>query len=320
MILRLLLFSFTIFINISFSQDQLSVTFRYVETPEDNFVRVFVPGEMNNWGPNSSGFISPSAVSSMALDPAIDSFVKNYSLNIGQQYLYKIHFHYNNSGTNYSWIPDPLNALTTNDEWENSILNVTDPLFFQPVRHMDQNGMVDGLSVGMFTNGTIEEVVCLVGTDTIDTQNALSADGVFYVSLDPPRSLYESYLIETVVDGNSVTAYSQSAIEIKSEPMPEGLVLGPNWINDQMTLAVYAPSQPVIQLIISPAGSTGSNSDALVMKKATGLDDVWWLEIDLPDGQYDYEYMLLDVTRIPDPLSMRLENNRTRIEIGSGGI
>ena len=154
MILRLLLFSFTIIINISFPQDQLSVTFRYVETPEDNFVRVFVPGEMNNWGPNSSGFISPSAVSLMALDPAIDSFVKNYSLNIGQQYLYKIHFHYNNSGTNYSWIPDPLNALTTNDEWENSILNVTDPLFFQPVRHMDQNGMVDGLSVGMFTNGT----------------------------------------------------------------------------------------------------------------------------------------------------------------------
>ena len=132
--------------------------------------------------------------------------------------------------------------------------------------------MVDGLSVGMFTNGIIEEVVCLVGADTIDTQNALSADGVFYVSLDPPRSLYESYLIETVVDGNSVTAYSQSAIEIESEPMPEGLVLGPNWINDQMTLAVYAPSQPVMQLIISPAGATGSNSDALVMKKATGLD------------------------------------------------
>jgi len=69
MILRLLLFSFTIIINISFPQDQLSVTFRYVETPEDNFVRVFVPGEMNNWGPNSSGFISPSAVSLMALDP-----------------------------------------------------------------------------------------------------------------------------------------------------------------------------------------------------------------------------------------------------------
>ena len=104
MILRLLLFSFTIFINILFPQDQLSITFRYVDTPEDNFVRVFVPGEMNNWGPNSSGFISPSAISLMALDPAIDSFVKNYSLNIGQQYLYKIHFHYNNSGTNYSWI------------------------------------------------------------------------------------------------------------------------------------------------------------------------------------------------------------------------
>ena len=38
----------------------IDVTFRYVERPTDNFVRVFVPGTMpsgssNDWGPNSNG-------------------------------------------------------------------------------------------------------------------------------------------------------------------------------------------------------------------------------------------------------------------------
>ena len=48
----------------------LDVTFRYVETPGDDFVRVFVPGTMppgtdNDWGPNSNSMISPSAPSLM---------------------------------------------------------------------------------------------------------------------------------------------------------------------------------------------------------------------------------------------------------------
>ena len=123
---RFLSIVITFLLSLLNAQAQLSVTFRYVKTPEDNFVRVFVPGEMNNWGPNSSGFISPTAPSLMQLDESVDSYTKNYSLNIGQQYLYKIHFHYNNSGSNYAWIPDPLNSLTTDDNWENSILNITD--------------------------------------------------------------------------------------------------------------------------------------------------------------------------------------------------
>ena len=114
--IRVLTISITALLSFLNAQNQLSVTFRYVKTPEDNFVRVFVPGEMNNWGPNSSGFISPTASSLMQLNETVDSYIKNYSLNIGQQYLYKIHFHYNSSGSNYSWIPDPLNPLTTNDE------------------------------------------------------------------------------------------------------------------------------------------------------------------------------------------------------------
>ena len=47
------------------SGSSLDVTFRYVERSEDDFIRVYVPGEMNNWGPNSNGLISPGASSRM---------------------------------------------------------------------------------------------------------------------------------------------------------------------------------------------------------------------------------------------------------------
>ncbi len=110
----------------------MDVTFRYIERPADDFIKVFVPGEMNNWGPNSSGVISPTAASQMILNEATDSYDKSYSLTVGSTYLYKIHFHHNPSGTDYSWISDPLNPETTNDEWGNSVLEVTDPLFISP--------------------------------------------------------------------------------------------------------------------------------------------------------------------------------------------
>ena len=46
---RFLSIVITFLLSLLNAQAQLSVTFRYVKTPEDNFVRVFVPGEMNNW-------------------------------------------------------------------------------------------------------------------------------------------------------------------------------------------------------------------------------------------------------------------------------
>ena len=87
------------------------MTFRYVESQNDDFVRVFVPGTMpsgtsNDWGPNSNGFISPNALSEMVYNESSDSYEKTYSLNVGDEHQYKIHFHHNSSGSDYTWIPD----------------------------------------------------------------------------------------------------------------------------------------------------------------------------------------------------------------------
>jgi len=73
----------------------LDVTFRYVETPNDDFVRVFVPGSMNDWGPNSDGVISPDAESQMVFNEETGCYERTYDLSLGEEYIYKIHFHYN---------------------------------------------------------------------------------------------------------------------------------------------------------------------------------------------------------------------------------
>jgi 1,4-alpha-glucan branching enzyme len=297
------------------------INVRYIESPSEEFVRVFIPGEMNDWGPNSNGFISPNAESQLIYNNGTNSYNKFYSLNVGEQVLYKIHFHFNSTGTEYAWISDPLNPLTTSDGWDNSILNVTDPLFFQPARHMNEEGLVDGLSVGIFSTGTVNSVLYSVGSDTVYATEMYDAEnGVFYASLDPPRTLFESYWVEALIDGEFYTVYHQPAIEISEEPLPAGVNLGPNWINNEMVLAVHAPAQPVMQVIVTTPGSTGETSDAMVMTKATDHEDVWWIQLDVPYGQYEYEYLLLNGDRIPDPLSRRLTNGKTRIEIGGGGI
>ena len=180
--IRILLFLFSSYV----LAQSIDVTFRFVERPNDDFVRVFVPGTMpegtsNDWGPNSNGFISPDAPSQMDLNTTTNAYERTYALTVGVQYLYKIHFHHNSSGTNYSWISDPLNPEITNDNYNNSILDVTDPLFFQPVRHLNDDGLVDGVSVGIFSSGTVDSILYTVGGDTLSGTEYYHENGVFYM-------------------------------------------------------------------------------------------------------------------------------------------
>ena len=303
----------------------LDVTFRYVETPNDDFVRVFVPGTMpsgtnDDWGPNSNGFIDPEAPSIMLYNEDTDSYEKTYDLTIGQEYLYKFHFHYNNSGTNNEWIPDPLNSNSSDDGYDNSVLDVTDPLFFQPAKHLNDDNDVEGLSVGIFSHGVIDFIHYWIGGDTLSGLDLLNEDGILYIPFDPPLLNSDQIWVQTSIDGEVYDVYGIGPIEIIEEPIPTNVVMGPNWIDDTMYLAIYAPGQPVMRVIVTSSGTTGTESDALTMKRDPDLEDVWWVDLDLPNGQYEYEYLLISGNRVADPLSRRLTNGRTRMEIGPGGI
>ena len=303
----------------------LDVTFRYVTHPGEEFIRIFVPGTMppadnEDWGPNSNGVISPNAPSLMNYDEAIDAYKRTYSLNIGSQHLYKIHYHYNQSGTDWQWISDPLNPNITTDGYDNSILNCTDPLFFQPVRHMNDDGMVDAMSVGIFTNDSINGLEYIAGSDSSDGMEYLSADNIFYVGFSPPKSIFEAYNITAIINEIEYVLLDFPTISVEVEPLPEDVKLGPNWINNEMIISVYAPAQPVMQVIVTAPGETGEVSNAIVMKRESEQSDIWWTELDLSFGQYDYEYLLINGSRLPDPFTRRLSNGKTRVEIGAGGV
>ena len=99
---------FFLILAVAFGQN-IDVTFRYVKKSTDDFLRVFVPGTMpsgtsQDWGPNSNGMISTNAPSIMTYNAETDCYEKTYSLETGQQFLYKMHFHHNSSGTDYSWV------------------------------------------------------------------------------------------------------------------------------------------------------------------------------------------------------------------------
>ena len=303
----------------------LDVTFRYVAGPNDDFTRVFVPGTMpsgtsNDWGPNSNGMIAPSAPSRMNYNETTDCYEKTYSLSVGDEHQYKIHFHHNSSGSNYTWIPDPLNPLTTDDNWTNSILEVTDPLLFQEARHLNSVGEVTGFSMGIFSSEGVDSIRYSIDGDTLPGTEYYQDNGVLYIPFNPPLSVYDPIWVQASISGSWDTVYDFGAIEIIEAPIPGGIDLGPTWLNNSMFLAVYAPSQPVMRVVVNSLENASEEPEALTMYKDPNIQDTWWIELDLPGGEYEYEYLLINGNRIADPFSRRLTNGKTRIEIGPGGI
>lgn len=308
------------------SGQTLDVVFRYVKRPGDQFVRVFVPGTMPpgtqlDWGPNTNGFISPSAPSLMTYDPDVDAYVKTYTLDVGQRYEYKFHFHYNEAGTQWEWITDPLNNnVVGTPPFDNSYVDVTDPLIFQPALHENDLQQVTGMSVGIFTTLSIDSVVCVAGQDTFDGRPFLRSDGVLYVPFTEPKSPFAGFRISVTIQGQEIVALERKAIQIVKASRPYGTRAGVNLSDSGAVFVLYAPGRPVVQLLLAPEGQPLNIQEARTMKKALGEDGVWWLDVALSPGRYVYQYLFLDGTRISDPLSRYVVNGQTVFEVGPGGI
>lgn len=109
--------------------DSADVTFFY--KPAGNPSMVFLPGEFNSWGPNSSGVIAANAPSRMSFDAATGLWVKTVRLRVGGQpgggvagaYQYK----FNENGVNTGWKSDPLNPRKNSRDNDNSYLFVRNP-------------------------------------------------------------------------------------------------------------------------------------------------------------------------------------------------
>ena len=168
-------------------------------------------GSSNDWGPNSNGVISPSAPSRMDYNQSTDSYERTYLLNVSDEHQYKIHFHHNSSGSDYTWIPDPLNPLTTDDNWTNSILEVTDPLLFQEARHLNNSGEVTGFSMGIFASESVDSIRYSIGGDTLPGTEYYQDNGVLYIPFNPPLSVYDPIWVQASISGSWDTVYDFGA-------------------------------------------------------------------------------------------------------------
>jgi len=108
----------------------ITVTFRHYPTAA-TVQRAFVPGTFNNWGPNASGVIAAGAPSEMTWVDSLGCYIKQYALETGVTYNYKLHEHLNASGSQWQWLSDPLNPLINTGDNNNSILEPAPLMLFQ---------------------------------------------------------------------------------------------------------------------------------------------------------------------------------------------
>lgn len=189
----------------------LNVTFRYL--PTGVVERAFVPGQIvgqsgsfTNWGQpyNASNCIAAGNVSEMQFVRFQNYWAKTFALPVGARLEYKIQVHRNTSGTQCTWLSDPLNPLTNPSNNSNSVLDVVDPMVFQPAEEPGASvGLVGHFSAGLFSTQPITAITYTVNgvvrTDGLTHFDA--ATGVFRYRLDREVRSGAQFIVEATDAG-----------------------------------------------------------------------------------------------------------------------
>ena len=155
--------------------DSVTVTFRFDDANHSR-IRVFIPGEFNNWGPQlGDGTIPPDAPSSMSFDSVRGYWQKQVRLQTGQSYAYKLFYYTNQSGSEYVWIQDPLNPTTDGSQFGNSLLTVADPMVFEVARKPDATGFIRAVVAGIFSSSPFASVTVFANSDSFPGLNSYNA-------------------------------------------------------------------------------------------------------------------------------------------------
>ncbi len=289
------------------SAQSLEVTFRWI--PDHDVVRAFLPSEFNGWGPNSGGRIAVGAPSQMSYDHDLGQWLYTHTLEAGRSYQYKVHVHFNDSGSNYAWITDPLNDRVNTNDNNNSIIEVADPMVFQMAWQPDDDGAVTAVSAGIFSSTAITSLTVGVNGEEIDGL-PFYEDGILNYPLDSPVSCNPKFTVTAVNSaGNTVTdSIGTIPPNVVDRPRPAGIEDGANYdASDpsRATLSVFAPGKCFMHAIgdfndwqIADAG--------LMFRDAPRPDSVhWWLPIEnlSPAQEVGYQYVADGDLRFADMFS-----------------
>ncbi len=304
---------FILSIQISMAQDSVTVTFRHYPT-QDNVVRAFVPGTFNNWGPNSSGRISPDAPSLMTYVDSLGFFVKSYKFQVGQTVQYKFHEHYDQSGSSWQWFTDPLNPQVNTSDNNNSMLTIDNVMIFE-ISPKDGTVITDpqvNITAGIFITYT-DSILLDQSSILVDDVFASTFENSFITELSilnftlsglengNHKVVIQLMSKNSEAESDSITFTYQGA-DPPIEPLPQGMVDGINYIDDAttVTLVLYAPYYKDFVYVIGDFNDWQVDENYF-MKRTPDLQRYWLTITGLQPGKkYGFQYFVDGEIRLAD--------------------
>jgi glycosidase len=316
-----------------FAQETINVTFHYEAF--ESAVRVFVPGEFNNWGNNNNGRINNDDGSLMTEDTENGFWYKTIPLVVGgggathegkSGYAYKFHEQYNGSGSEWNWFTDPFNPIAIGPN-SDSFIEVTNPLIFQMG---PENGIADSEVEFWITVASLDSDSIDVTASQFYINDELA--GTFENQYETERQLFflkdiSNYNFITGLNEFKIVAVTESGAtavdslnftfigdpEDVEQPRPAGLQDGITYGDDgtSVTLSLYAPYKRDV-FVIGDFTNWTVDLDYKMFRDSIATDSVWfWLEIEgLTAGtEYGMQYLVDGEIQIADPYSELVLND-----------
>lgn len=292
-------------------QATLDVTFRFIpdltQPPIAPVVRAFLPGSFNDWGPNTQGRIAVGAPSQMTFVEALGEYRYTHRLEVGRTYTYKIHVHRNASGSEWTWLSDPLNPIVTGP-FSDSVLEVRDPMVFQPAREEDAQGRTYAVSASLFGTAPFTRITYRVndGPEQDGLPHFDPATGLFRVVLPEPLPS-PVYLRVEGTDAQGRTATAEVGLVppvVEDRPRPAGLRDGITYVDDTtVRFSLFAPGKRFVHLIGEFNDWEVSQATALYRDRVSDDEVWWWTEVTglTPGREYAFQYLVDGTLRIVDP-------------------
>jgi 1,4-alpha-glucan branching enzyme len=316
--------------SILFGQDSVDVTFRYKANA--TALKVFLPGEFNNWGPNASGIISPTAPSAMTWENYI--YYKTVRLQVGggalsingqKAYQYKMHEHYNLSGTTNAWLSDPINPNKNALDNNNSYIIVKNPMIFQieptstKLLRYDQPAITAMVAakIGDTINTTDSKVylndtlVCSFGSYYNQAKQLFSISSISLFGRKLISGLNEIKIVAVTNTGTTNTDSLNVNYVINpaivNEKVPAGIVNGINYDTDptKVTLCLFAPYKKFVY-VIGDFNDWTVGEKYFMKRDSIDANNVrWWITLSglVPAKEYAFQYFVDDDLVIADPFA-----------------
>jgi len=303
------------------AQDSVDVTFRWTITGHAGYS---VPGEFNGW--NNAAW--PMQYQGGNL------WVRNARLPVNPMggsipgaFQYK--FYYTGASP---WPNDSLNHHVNQADNDNSILYVKDPTIYHFVPNQ-RSGIVNTnhptISAFLYprVGGSIDTAsLSLQIDDTTITgigsfYNVATKQLVYTTSYEVPDGGHQ--VILTAGANRDTVSFTLLTGSPPVAPMPSyarhGVTLPSSASGDSTTFRLRVGGTGVVFLRVAPLGQPVQSQPAVLMRKDPTTDN-WWMNVDLPEGTYEYLYQTENGAFFQDPWGRHTGTYGTRFSTSSEGL